>query len=169
MRSVRPSAGRSSACAICSPWSVRCGSTRSNALAQRRHRLGEPAGRDHQRRLFARPLALIRAHDPVDRVGGAEHHAGANALLRPRADHARRDRELRRRQLRRAPRERLRRRQHAGRDHAAEEDAVGRDAVERRRGAQVDDDRIAREEAARGERVDDPIGARRSAARRRRA
>ena len=49
----------------------------------------------------ARPLGLDAAHDPVDRVRGAEHHAGANALLRARPDHARRRDELRRRQLRR--------------------------------------------------------------------
>ena len=50
-------------------------------------------------------------------------------------------------------------RAHAGRDHAAEEDAVLRDAVEGRRGAQVDDDRVALVLPARRERVDDAVGA----------
>ena len=160
-RRVPPQRGGcpSSSKASARPYSVRYGSTASNERQRGAKVSASPpvpitigtSSFGHSR--------LDAAHDPVDRLGRAEHDPRADALLRARADHAARRDQLRRGKLGRAPEERLGGAAHPGRDHAAEEHAVLRDAVEGRRRAEVDDDRVARVEPARRERVDDAVGA----------
>src|ERR1043166_4818638 len=65
--------------------------------------LGKPAGRDDHRRFAPWPLLLYSTHDPVDRLGLAEHDAGADAVFGAAPDDMRWDDELRGRQLRCAP------------------------------------------------------------------
>ena len=141
------------------PYSVRYGSTSSNDRQTARTVSARPPVADHHRRVARRPLLLDPAHDAVDRLRGAEHHPGADALLRARADDARWARRAPSPAASRCGGTASRPTPHAGRDHAAEEHAVRGDAVEGGRRAEVDDDRVAPVAAARGERVDDPVGA----------
>src|SRR5437763_4986382 len=119
--------------------------------AQLAKRLGEAACRHDERLLTARPAFLDTAHDSVDRFRLAEHHARANTILRPAADHVRRHDELRRWQLRRSPQERLESSLHTRCNDPADEYPVARDAIEGRGRSHIDDESVATIEPRRGE------------------
>ncbi len=101
----------------------------------------------------------MRDADAVDLRGEPVDGAGLDRLGRVLADHAARLDQLDAEQRGGAAVQRVEADLDAGKDRAAEVLALGRDRFERRRGAEVDDDRRAAVEVEGGDRVGDAVGA----------